>query len=319
MVTVVPPPQYAQRVGSDEPDEVTSWAARRDGDHSRVVHGTGPYGFRAAVLEGRSVRLAWARTRLGQTLRGHFQQPCVHVPLDGTQYYAFGRRRIGAAAGSLMFIAAGTETSRHSGAASMFAVDVEDVALIAEMRGRRPSTALQSWPQFPLALKPHEPVQRAFGNAIADLIRAFDPEVPSTQQVHCESRVIATLADAMAFQSEGTGAGRLAARRVADLEAWIDAHLADAITIGRLCEVAQVSERSLQLAFHARRGMSPLRFVCERLLAAANRRLSEAGGSDDITGIATSLGFTHLGRFSLAYREVFGESPSRTRRRSHSD
>ena len=35
----------------------------------------------------------------------------------------------------------------------------------------------------------------------------------------------------------------------------------------------------------------------------------------EITSIATGLGFTHLGRFSIAYREVFGESPSQTLRR----
>jgi transcriptional regulator GlxA family with amidase domain len=43
------------------------------------------------------------------------------------------------------------------------------------------------------------------------------------------------------------------------LEDWIDAHVGDAITLGRLCDVAQVGERSLQLAFQARRGMSPMR------------------------------------------------------------
>jgi AraC-like DNA-binding protein len=55
-----------------------------------------------------------------------------------------------------------------------------------------------------------------------------------------------------------------------------------------------------------------MRFVCERRLAAAHRRISNAESGDSITAIATSLGFTHLGRFSLAFRETFGESPSQT-------
>jgi AraC-like DNA-binding protein len=130
--------------------------------------------------------------------------------------------------------------------------------------------------------------------------------------MHCESRVIATLADTLATQSDGSVAGRLAAQRVECLEVWIEEHLTDAITVGRLCEVAQASERSLQLAFQARRGMSPMRYVCERRLAAAHRRISSAEAGDSITGIATSLGFTHLGRFSLLFRETFGESPSQT-------
>lgn len=34
-----------------------------------------------------------------------------------------------------------------------------------------------------------------------------------------------------------------------------------------------------------------------------------------ITEIAMGWGFTHMGRFSLSYRQVFGESPSETLRR----
>ena len=35
----------------------------------------------------------------------------------------------------------------------------------------------------------------------------------------------------------------------------------------------------------------------------------------DVTDVTSALGFTHLGRFAIAYREVFGESPSQTLRR----
>ena len=51
VLAVPPPPPSANRMGSDDPDEITSWVSRRDGDHSRVVHGTGPYGFRLARIE----------------------------------------------------------------------------------------------------------------------------------------------------------------------------------------------------------------------------------------------------------------------------
>lgn len=316
MFAVAPPPVFAQQVSSDDPDEVTSWAARRDGYHSRVVHGTGPYGFRAALLEGRNVQLAWARTRLGHTLRGRFRQACVHVPLDANQQYAFGRERIGVAPGSLTFIAPGTETSRHSGAGSVLAVDVDAAALVAEVQARRPAASQLPLSQVPQALEPCGPLQSDFSRAIAALALAHGPGAPANQRAHCESRVIAVLADALAFRSESDAAGRMAARRVAELEAWIDAHLADPITMGKLCAVSQVGARTLQLAFQARRGMSPMRFVCERRLAAAHRRIAHAGIGEDITGIATSLGFTHLGRFSQAYRDAFGESPSRTWQRN---
>jgi transcriptional regulator GlxA family with amidase domain len=108
------------------------------------------------------------------------------------------------------------------------------------------------------------------------------------------------------------GVASVTIRRLRNLEDWIDAHVSEAITLGRLCEVAQAGERSLQLAFQARRGTSPMRFVCERRLAAVQRRLFRPGADDDVTAIATGLGFTHLGRFSSAYAAAFGESPSQT-------
>jgi AraC-like DNA-binding protein len=316
MSAVPTPPNYAQRMASDDPDEVSSWAARLDGYHSRVVHGTGPYGFEAAVLEGQHVWLGWGRTRLRQTLRACAQRPMLHIPIDVPQQYSFGRQRIVVAPGAMVFISTGTETARHSDAGSMFAMDLDDAALTIEVQRRRPGAA-RPWPQFPLVLEPRDPLRRAVGDAIAELARTFDPGATLIQRTHCETRVIATLADALTSQSEGSVVGRLAAQRVADLETWIEGHLSDVVTIGRLCEVAEASERLLQLAFQARRGMSPMRFVCERRLAAAHRRISSALPGDSITAIATSLGFTHLGRFSRSFRENFGESPSQTWSRKH--
>jgi AraC-like DNA-binding protein len=311
MFAIASPPHYAQRIRSDDPDEVSSWAERRDGDHSRVVHGTGPYGFQAAFLEGQSVWLGWARTRLGQTIRARAQQPMVQFPIDGTQHYAFGRRRVGVAPGTLAFCGPGTEMSRHSGAGMVFAMDVDGAALTAEVSGRRPGTSL-AWPQFPQALTVSAASWRAMTESIAELVWALDPETSSAQRMHCEGQVIAALSDALMSPSSTNRAGQLAVQRLADLEDWIDAHLGEAITLGRLCRAAQIGDRSLQLAFNARRGMSPMRFVCEQRLAVAHRLISRTEVCDQITAIATSLGFTHLGRFSVAYRKAFGESPSQT-------
>jgi AraC-like DNA-binding protein len=61
--------------------------------------------------------------------------------------------------------------------------------------------------------------------------------------------------------------------------------------------------------------MPPMRYVTERRLAAVHARLLRAGAADEVTAIATDLGFTQLGRFAIDYRKVFGESPSQTLRR----
>ena len=147
--------------------------------------------------------------------------------------------------------------------------------------------------------------------AIAALVHAHVPGAAAPARMHGESRVLSALAGTLTWPMSGR-ITPVAIRRLKHLEDWIDAHVSEAITLGRLCEVAQVGERSLQLAYQARRGMSPMRFVCERRLAAAQRRLFRTGPNDNVTAIATGLGFTHLGRFSSAYAAAFGESPSQT-------
>ena len=82
-----------------------------------------------------------------------------------------------------------------------------------------------------------------------------------------------------------------------------------------LCEIAGVGERALQKAFEPRRGMSPMRFVVERRLAAARRLLESAGPGDGVTDVAIRLGF-HFRRFAGLYSDLFGETPSQTLVRS---
>ena len=309
---VPPPPPGARIVGSDDPDEISAWVRRRDGDHSRVVHGTGPYGFRLARIETPSVQIAWASTRLANTVRARFRQPTFHVPLGGIQRYAHGRRRFEAAAGRLVFVAPHVDVTRHSDGDPLMAIELDVSAFESEVQSRLGSERVEH-PRVPQTPDLTEPQKRELIAAIAALVHACLPGAAAATQVHAESHMLAVLAGTLTT----SGSGKItpvSAGRLKHLEDWIDSHLSEAITVGRLCEVAQVGERSLQLAFQAWRGMSPMRFVVERRLAAAQLRFSSASADDDVTAIATSLGFTHLGRFSNAYRAAFGESPSQTLR-----
>jgi transcriptional regulator GlxA family with amidase domain len=53
-------------------------------------------------------------------------------------------------------------------------------------------------------------------------------------------------------------------------------------------------------------------------LEIARQRIMRAAENETITGIAMECGFFHLGRFSSAYSQAFGEAPSQTMRRSRS-
>jgi AraC-like DNA-binding protein len=310
LLALLTSPPRALHMESDDADEVTSWVARRDGNHSRVVHGTGPYGFRLARIEAPCVQLAWAGARLAHALRACFRQPTFHIPLEGSQHYVYGRQRIEVDVGKVVFMAPGTEVTRHTAGDLVLAIELDASRLKSEVRSRR-GTDLVEWPLVPQLLDLSEPQWIELVAAISGLGHARLPGASASRRAHGERRLLSALAGALT-QSASSSISPVSAQRLSSLEDWIDAHLGEAITLGRLCEVGQVGERSLQLAFQARRGMSPMRFVAERRLAAAQRRLSNPRAGEGVTAIATSLGFTHLGRFSVAYRKAFGESPTQT-------
>jgi AraC family ethanolamine operon transcriptional activator len=86
-------------------------------------------------------------------------------------------------------------------------------------------------------------------------------------------------------------------------------------SIGELRRSAHVSERRLREAFLDLFGMPPTRYFRAWGLNQVHSRLVESNpGSRSVTQVASSVGFTHLGRFAAQYRQVYGEVPSHTLR-----
>jgi AraC-like DNA-binding protein len=113
--------------------------------------------------------------------------------------------------------------------------------------------------------------------------------------VHSEAALLGAVAGALSPSEILRHVPQIAASRRAALEGWIDGHLHEPITLGRLCAIAGVASRTLQRAFEQRRGMSPMRFVAERRLAAAHRALRSGPCTRSVTQIATAMGFSHPG------------------------
>jgi len=87
------------------------------------------------------------------------------------------------------------------------------------------------------------------------------------------------------------------------------------IALRDICAAVNVTPRSVQYAFRRHLGTTPLEYLRRVRLERAHRELQRADPSrDTVTAIASRWGFTHPGRFSRIYRQIFGIPPSKTLR-----
>jgi len=115
-------------------------------------------------------------------------------------------------------------------------------------------------------------------------------------------------------------ARRRGAEIVARLEAILEAAPNRPLHLPEICMALRVSERTLQTYCMAHLGVGPNRYLQLRRLHMARRLLRAADADrESVTKIATRCGFWELGRFAVAYRHLFGESPSATLRRAPDD
>ncbi len=108
--------------------------------------------------------------------------------------------------------------------------------------------------------------------------------------------------------------GRAAVRRSIE---YIEAHLAEPISLADLSQHARMSTRSIQAGFREDLATTPVSFIRDRRLDQVRRTLMSAipGDGVTVTAVAQQWGFSHLGSFSGLYRRRFGELPSETLRR----
>jgi AraC-like DNA-binding protein len=309
-------PPVAPRFRSDNVDEVRAYVARGDTEHSRQVLGSGPLGWEHVLLPGRLLQLHWVSQRLGQNLRGGYTADAmVHVPLSDTAQYRFGRRRIGVGVGQAAFIVPGQHYDVQTPPGTVFALGFSLNSLEREIKPYIRSTD-SVWLPRACRLNLEGAVATLLLEQTADLIQVLTSaeELPEAALEQCEVDVLASLAAVLAESGGAEHASRLSTERALLVEAWIDSHLHEPLTLGRLCEVSGVGGRCLQKTFLERRGCTPLQYVINRRLESARRQLLGATGTVDVTSVAMACGFTHMGRFAAMYRQRFGESPSTTLR-----
>jgi len=313
--TIPPPPGWAKLFRSDDLNEVRQMTARLDGEHSRVAFGSGPLGFESAVIIGETCAAGWGRTALPVAIRGALPNAVLHLGVPAGTRYRIGRREYLTEPGDAMFVPGGWEFTRRGTPGSMLAIAPDAGHVLAEIAARsasRPGRRMLTARRLTIG---HVALRR-LATALDEFVRGTAPGGDLRAAQRSEADLLSAVADILLEGSAVLPTREATSARIADVEAWIDANLDRPITAGQLCRVAGVSQRGLEKAFESRRGMSPARFVAERRLAAAHCRLVRPGPNDDVTTVAQSVGFSHMGRFSALYRQAFGESPSESLRRA---
>ena len=106
------------------------------------------------------------------------------------------------------------------------------------------------------------------------------------------------------------------AKVIAKFEDVLAARQYEPVHLAEVCKAIPWSERTLRSCCHEYFGMGPMRYLWLRRMHLARRALLGADAqATTVTTIATDLGFWELGRFSVDYRRLFGESPSASLRR----
>jgi AraC-like DNA-binding protein len=137
------------------------------------------------------------------------------------------------------------------------------------------------------------------------------PQVARALEQKLLHAMVRCLADGNAIE-ESSGERRHAAT-LTRLEDLLAANHDRPLYLAEICASIGVSERTLRMCCQEQLGMGPIQYLWLRRMNLAHRALASATLlATTVTEIATSYGFWELGRFAVAYRTLFGESPSET-------
>jgi AraC-like DNA-binding protein len=203
----------------------------------------------------------------------------------------------------------------HYGAMSL-PIDELDIAVEAilgrefmkrmDQRIIRPHPALMS-----RLLKLHKAVGQ-LAHDTPDILEL--PEVLRALEEQLIHVMVRCLAQGAAVETS-TG-GRRHDAIVARFEGFLEANPDRPLYLPEIFAAIGVAERTLRAACEEHLGMGPIRYLTLRRMHLVRRALLRTDPSKaTVTRIVTDHGFWELGRFSVAYRTLFGESPSDSLRR----
>ncbi|MFE3769804.1 AraC family transcriptional regulator [Streptomyces sp. NPDC057579] len=192
-----------------------------------------------------------------------------------------------------------------------------DAALVhqefAALTGRPPVSTVR----FDFALDLADSKGRAVRLLVRSLLEQLDSADPLFRRAELQRSQLRCLVTALLLAQPHSHTGELHdgpqpgfPRSLRAALAFIEANLAEHISLGDIAGAAGCSPRTLSSAFRGRLGLSPLSYV--RNLRLDRIREDILASTDPVGTIAYRWGVSHLGRFAGEYRARFAELPSDT-------
>ena len=150
--------------------------------------------------------------------------------------------------------------------------------------------------------------------AILDLVTHPELDPRHERQANLIAEIIAWMGDSAAeWRPQGSSLSGERVRIACRARDYMEDHFRDPIRMEDVCGETGVGLRALQRAFADYFQMSPYRYLTKIRLDRARRELRSGDPEfNTVTDVASNNGFSHMGRFSIAYREAFGELPRET-------
>ncbi|WP_220032899.1 AraC family transcriptional regulator [Curtobacterium sp. MCBD17_023] len=134
-----------------------------------------------------------------------------------------------------------------------------------------------------------------------------DPDVAGRQRAELNARVARVVIGTFPVDVPAT----TSSERLRDALTYIQEHAHTVVTLADIAAAAGMSARGLQQSFNRSVGVSPLSHLRNVRLDAVHDELVRSEPlTASVAEVARRWGFAHLGRFSGAYRDRFGELPS---------
>ncbi len=147
-------------------------------------------------------------------------------------------------------------------------------------------------------------------------------DLDEDQSMLNEPRTAALLEEALlsclllqSFDERGTANSRSRYRAARLAHRYLLENVEEMPSVRKLCAITGSSYMTLERGFRDVYGTTPQKHIQSVRLSRARRELLNPTSLTTVTDVALRCGFFELGRFSVRYRQRFGESPSETLRK----